>query len=72
MNLNSKEIGLNGFNAGSKIVLSVLALFALMAFLAVEYDKEDVKLKWYDQKIEAAKIANNAIDYLKEFRLQKS
>ena len=72
MNLKSKEIGLNGFNAGSKIVLSVLALFALMAFLAVEYGKEDVKLKWYDQKIEASKIANNAIDYLKEFRLQKS
>jgi poly-gamma-glutamate system protein len=72
MNLKSKEIGLNGFNAGSKIVLSVLALFALMAFLAVEYGKEDVKLKWYDQKIEAAKIAKNAIDYLKEFRLQKS
>jgi poly-gamma-glutamate system protein len=72
MNFKSKDIGLNGFNAGSKIVLSVLALFALMAFLAVEYGKEDVKLKWYDQKIEAAKIANNAINYLKEFRLQKS
>ncbi|MBP1683600.1 MAG: hypothetical protein H6Q27_1164 [Ignavibacteriaceae bacterium] len=41
-------------SAGSKTVLSVLALLALMAFLAVEYGKEDVKLKYYDQKLEAS------------------
>jgi poly-gamma-glutamate system protein len=62
---------LNNFNASSKIVLSVLALLALMAFLAVEFRKEDVQLKWYDQKLEAARLAENAIDYLKEFRLKK-
>ncbi|MCW8810568.1 MAG: hypothetical protein OQK64_06375, partial [Ignavibacteriaceae bacterium] len=62
---------MNNFSAGSKIVLSVLALLALMAFLAVEFQKEDVKLKWYDQKLEAANLAKTAIDYLKEFRLQK-
>jgi len=62
---------LNNFSAGSKIVLSVLAILALMAFLAVEYGKEDVELKWYDQKIKAASLAQEAIDYLKEFRLQK-
>ena len=71
MNIKPSGIGLNNFSAGSKIVLGVLALFALMAFLAVEYGKEDVKLKWYDQKIQAARIAKNAIEYLKEFRLQK-
>jgi poly-gamma-glutamate system protein len=43
-----------------------------MAFLAVEYGKEDVKLKWYDQKIEASKLAGEATEYLKEFRMQKS
>ena len=47
-------------NAGSKTVLSVIALLALMAFLAVEYGKEDVKLKWYDQKLEASKLAKEA------------
>ena len=62
---------MNNFSAGSKTVLSVLALLALMTFLAVEYGKEDVKLKWYEQKIEAARIANNAAELLKEFRLQK-
>jgi poly-gamma-glutamate system protein len=62
---------LNNISAGSKTVLSVLALLALMAFLAVEYGKEDVKLKWYEQKIESARIAKNAVDFLKEFRLQK-
>ncbi len=59
-------------SAGSKTVLSVLALLSLMAFLAVEYGKEDVKLKWYDQKLEASKIASKATEYLKEFRMQKS
>ena len=59
-------------SAGSKTVLSVLALLALMAFLAVEYGKEDVKLKWYDQKIEASNLAKEATEYLKEFRMHKS
>ena len=59
-------------SAGSKTVLSVLSLLALMAFLAVEYGKEDVKLKWYDQKLEASKLAGEATEYLKEFRMHKS
>ena len=58
-------------SAGSKTVLSVLSLLALMAFLAVEYGKEDVKLKYYDQKLEASKLAKEATDYLKEFRMHK-
>jgi len=59
-------------SAGSKTVLSVLALLALMAFLAVEYGKEDVKLKWYDQKTEASNLAKEATEHLKEFRMHKS
>jgi len=58
-------------SAGSKTVLSVLSLLALMAFLAVEYGKEDVRLKYFDQKIEAAKLAKEAADYIKEFRMHK-
>lgn len=58
-------------NAGSKTVLSVIALLALMAFLAVEYGKENVKLKWYEQKLEAAKLANDATNHLKEIRMRK-
>ena len=62
---------MNNFSAGSKTVLSVLVLLALMIFLAVEFGKVDVRLKWYEQKIEAARIAKNAAEFLKEFRLQK-
>lgn len=58
-------------SAGSKTVLSVVALLSLMAFLAVEYGKEDVKLKWYDQKLEAAALTKKASDYLKEIRMHK-
>ena len=53
-------------------MLSVLSLLALMAFLAVEYGKEDVKLKFYDQKIEAARLASEAANYMKESRMRKS
>ena len=63
---------LYNLSAGSKTVLSVLALLALMAFLTVEYGKEDVKLKYYDQKIEASNLAKEATEYLKEFRMHKS
>ena len=58
-------------SAGSKTVLSVISLLSLMAFLAVEYGKEDVKLKWYDQKLEASRLADQATKYLKEFRMRK-
>jgi len=59
------------FSAGSKRVLSVLALLALLAFLAVENGKEDVKRKWYNQKLEASKLDKQASDYLKEYRMHK-
>jgi poly-gamma-glutamate system protein len=62
---------LYNLSAGSKTVLSVLALLALMAFLAVENGKESVKQKWYNEELEASKLAKVAMDYLKEFRLQK-
>jgi poly-gamma-glutamate system protein len=59
------------FSAGSKRVLSVLALFALLALLAVENGKIDVKREWYDQKLEASNLAREAAEYLKDYRLQK-
>lgn len=62
---------IQNLNSGSKTVLSVLSLLALMAFLAVEYGKEDVKLKFYEQKFEASKLAKEAMDYLKESRMRK-
>jgi poly-gamma-glutamate system protein len=58
-------------SAGSKTVLSVISLLSLMAFLAVEYGKEDVKLKWYDQKLEASRLASDATEYLKNLRMRK-
>lgn len=59
------------FSAKSKRVLGVLTLLSLIAFLAVENGKVDVRKKWYDQKIEASKLSKKAADYLKEVRLQK-
>jgi poly-gamma-glutamate system protein len=59
------------FSAKSKRVLTVLTVFSLIAFLLVEHYKVDVKRKWYDEKLQAATLAKNAFDYLKNYRLQK-
>jgi poly-gamma-glutamate system protein len=59
------------FSAGSKRVLGILAFLSLLAFLAVENGKVDVKQKYYDEKLAAAKLAKTAAEYLKTNRLQK-
>jgi poly-gamma-glutamate system protein len=58
------------FRAKSNIVLSVLSLLALLALIAVENGKIDVKQKWYDEKLEAARLAQTAADCLKNYRLE--
>ena len=42
------------FRAKSNIVLSVLSVLSLLAFIAVENGKLDVKQEWYNEKLEAA------------------
>ncbi len=63
---------MNKFNAGSIWVLAILSLVALAGLYLVETQKTDVKRKWYNEKLEASKIAKQAADLLKEYRLQKS
>lgn len=58
------------FRAKSNIVLSVLSLLALLALIAVENGKIDVKQKWYDEKLDAARLAQTAADCLKNYRLE--
>ena len=58
-------------NTNSNPVLSVFAVAALLAFLAVENSKLDVKQKWYSEKLEAARRAKTAQQHLKEYRLER-
>jgi len=59
------------FRAKSNIVLGFLFALALLAFIAVEKSKKDVRQQWYDEKLEAAILSRNAADYLKSFRLEE-
>ncbi len=59
------------FDAKSKRVLGVIAIISLLALLAVENSKIDVKKKWYDQKLEASTLAKKAEDFLKDYRMKK-
>lgn len=59
------------FRAKSNIVLGFLFALALLAFMAVEKSKKDVRQQWYDEKLEAAILSRNAADYLKSFRLEE-
>ncbi len=54
------------FKAKSNRVLTVLSVLSLLAFIAVENSKVEVKEKWYDEKLEAAELSQKAADYLKE------
>lgn len=58
------------FRAKSNRVLTVLSVLSLLAFIAVENSKVEVKEDWYDQKLEAAQLSQKAADYLKDFRLE--
>lgn len=57
--------------AKSNTVLSVLSILCLLAFIAVENSKVDVKQKWYFEKLKAAELSQKAANHLKNFRLTK-
>ena len=60
-----------GANTNSGPVLGMFAAAALLAFLAVENSKLDVKQKWYNEKLEAAKHAKSAQQCIKDYRLER-
>ena len=58
------------FRAKSNIVLIVLSSLSLLAFIAVENSKVDVKQQWYDEKFEAAQLSQKAAKHIKDYRLE--
>jgi len=60
------------FKAKSNLVLGLLFLLALLAFIAVENGKKDVRQDYYDEKLQAARLAEAAEQTLKNFRLENS
>jgi poly-gamma-glutamate system protein len=59
------------FRAKSNIVLGILSVFSVLAFIAVENSKIDVKQAWYNEKLEASKLSQAAAKFLKNYRLEK-
>jgi poly-gamma-glutamate system protein len=59
------------FRAKSNIVLSLLFVLSLLALIAVENSKVEVKQKWYSEKLEAAQLSQVAANCLKNYRLEK-
>ena len=60
------------FRAKSNIVLGLVSLLSLLAFIAVENGKMDVKQDWYNEKLEAARLSQSAANHLKNYRLENS
>jgi len=58
------------YRAKSNIVLGLLSLLSLLAFIAVENGKMDVKQDWYNEKLEAARLSQSAANHLKNYRLE--
>jgi poly-gamma-glutamate system protein len=59
------------FRAKSNIVLGVVSLLSLLAFIAVENSKVDVKQDWYNEKLSAAELSQKAAACIRENRLEK-
>lgn len=59
------------FRAKSNIVLIVLSCLSLLAFIAVENGKVEVKQEWYKEKLEAAELSQLAANTLKNYRFEK-
>ncbi len=60
------------FRAKSTAALSILSVLALLAFIAVEQSKIDVKKEWYNEKLEAAQLSQKAEQVLKNHRVENS
>jgi poly-gamma-glutamate system protein len=58
------------FRAKSNIVLGLLSLLSLLAFIAVENTKMNVKQEWYNEKLEAAQLTQSAENCLKNYRME--
>jgi len=58
------------FRAKSNIVLGLLFLLSLLAFIAVENGKIDVRQDWYKEKLEASRLSQSAANHLKNYRLE--
>jgi poly-gamma-glutamate system protein len=63
---------LNQISIKSVWILSFLALLSIASFMIAEKFKIYEKDKWYDAKLAASKLAENARIYLKNFRLQNA
>lgn len=61
---------MKNFSVKSNLVLGVLLLVSLLAFLAVENSKVEVKQRWYSEKLRASMLAKDAADYIKDYRLK--
>ncbi len=66
------EFKLNKISIKSVWILSFLAILSLTAFMIAEKFKIYEKDKWYDDKLAASKLAEQARNALKNFRLQNA
>ena len=54
----------------SNIVISILAVLSIIGFVIVENTMTFVKQDYFNEKYKAAEITQNAIEYLKEYRMR--
>lgn len=65
------NIKVKNFRAGSVWILGLLSLISFIGLFIIENYKIDYKRKYFDEKLEASKLAKSAQDILRENRLQK-
>ena len=63
---------MNKISIRSPLILSILGVLAITFFLVIENTKLEKETDWYDEKIEASRLAKTAHQYLKDIRFKNA
>ena len=62
---------MNKISIRSPLILSILGVLSIAFFLIIENTKLEKETDWYDEKIEASRLAKTAHQILKDTRFKK-
>ncbi len=71
MMVHPENIKVKNFKAGSVWVLGLLSFISLAGLFIIENSKIDYKREYYEEKLQASKLAEHAQEILKEKRLKR-
>lgn len=63
---------MNKISIRSSLILSILGVMAITFFLIIENTKQEMETEWFDEKLEASKLAQTAHRFIKDSRFKNA